>query len=127
MHRQQKGADHRKADRLEILDGTIGQVFVQIGRDGEAAGDADQQRIAVRLGARYELGADDAASTRAIVDHHLLIESFSQFLSDQACNDICPATGRLGHDQAYGFDGVGLCECSAGNQQYCRTVQQSVF
>ena len=55
-------------------------------------------------------GADDAAGTGAVVDHDLLTETFSNFLSDQSRDDVGAAAGWLRNDQAYWFGWVRLRE-----------------
>src|SRR5450759_3997502 len=49
----------------EVAERIVRQLFVQAGVDRKRSGASKQQRIAVRDGARRELGADNAASAAA--------------------------------------------------------------
>jgi hypothetical protein len=71
------------ADRREIAQGIVRQLLVDDPVHGEHARRAVQQRIAVGLGARHRLGADDPVRARAIVDDDLLAPIRGQLLRQQ--------------------------------------------
>ena len=63
--------------------------------------DHDEQRVAVRLGLRGELGADDAVGAAAIVHDDGLPPRLAQLLRDGARDDVGAAAGRKRHDEAH--------------------------
>jgi hypothetical protein len=56
--------------------------------------------VTVRRRTRGELGADDAVSTRAVVDDRLLPEPVAHLLREKAAEDVVAAARRERHYQA---------------------------
>src|SRR5258705_5381062 len=110
MHHQQKWTHHRETDRLEILERTVWQLRMQDGIEGETAGDAEQQGVAVGRRLRGKLGADDSARASAIIDDDLLSQALAELLRKHARYDVSAAARRLRYDQAHrpgGLIGTG--------------------
>ena len=70
-------------------------------------GISKQQRIAIRRRTRHQLGADDAARARTIVDHHLLPQHLRQAAGGDARHDVGRAAYGDRHDQADWALGIG--------------------
>ena len=67
--------------------------------DGERAGRAEQQRVAVGLGLVGEVGADIAAGTGLVLDHDRLSPSGLQFFADDAGQHVVDAAAGEGDDE----------------------------
>lgn len=98
----------RYAYRREILQRAIRQLLVQTRVDGQHAGITQQQRVAVRRRARHQFRPDDAAGAAAVIHDNLLAERLLQFQRNNTAHDVRAATGRLRHNKAHRFSGVGL-------------------
>ena len=69
--------------------------------DREVAERGHQQGVAIRRGARRDLGADHAAGAGAVLDNHPLAPQLAKLLPDHAGHDVGAAAGREGHDDAH--------------------------
>jgi hypothetical protein len=79
------------------------------GAKSASGSNAHQQRVAVGLGLGHDLGADDAAGARSVVDHHLLSQAGAEMLADQPRHDVEHAGARgERHDDAQRTVGIGL-------------------
>jgi hypothetical protein len=83
-------------------------------------GGAEDQRVAVRFGARDAQGADHAGGARLVVDHDRLPQCPAEALAEQAAIDVGRPAGREGHDQAHGLRGPGLGARHERRDQRCR-------
>ncbi len=61
----------------------------------------DQERVAVGLRARRELGSDIARGPAAVVDHHRLPQALGERRRDEPRDHVDAAAGRKGHDQPH--------------------------
>ena len=100
----EQGHRHRRdeADRREILARIHAELGVEARVDRQRPGVAEQQRVAVRRGARDRARADGAPAAAAVVDGHGLAESVGQLLRHHARHGIDAAAGRVRHDQRDG-------------------------
>ena len=103
LHEQHVRRVHQLRDRREVLDRIVGQVLEQAGIHRDR-GRGEQQRMAVRIGARHQRHAGVAAAAGAIVDDHALAERLRQRLGQDARDDVGRPAGRERHDQR---DGAG--------------------
>jgi hypothetical protein len=110
---QRRGIHHRH--RHEVGERIEGQPGIEI-RAHHQRCVAHQQRVAVGLGPGHDLGADDAARARPVVDHHLLPEGLTEMLADKPGHDVEHAgAGREGHDDAQRTAGIVLRRRRAGS------------
>ena len=100
------------------LDGVVRQLVQR--RAGGIARRHHGDRVAVRVGARRNLGADRAAGARAVVDDELLAELLGQPRRQQARDDVGAAAGRERHDHAHRplgpFSGLSMCSRQGCNE-----------
>ena len=82
---------------------------------------ADQDGVAVGLGARDRLGADIAAGAALVLDHHLLAPDLGQPVGEDARDHVGSAAGRKRHDQSDMTVGPALRPGSAdeGGRECC--------
>ena len=59
----------------------------------------DEQRVAVGSGFGREVGADNAAGARAVVDKNLLAKLFAELIGDDPPDHVVTAAGRERNDQ----------------------------
>ena len=120
--RQQRYRGYRSEhfQRLEI------ELGIKRGRDRKRSGRPEQQRVAVRLGARRGLGTERGARAGPVLDDHLLSEPAGQLVRDQASHRVDRAARRKRHDhldQPRGIllrcGGSGGNEPSTGSEQRC--------
>src|SRR4029079_8735593 len=90
------------ADRGEILEGVVGQFWIEELVQRMAAGDQDQ-RVAVRRRLRERLRRDRAAGARTIFDDRLLSPGLRQRLPERARQYVDGAAGGVGHQDPYGL------------------------
>ncbi|SPA49127.1 protein of unknown function [Cupriavidus taiwanensis] len=113
-HRGQVG------DGGEVLGGIVGQSRVDRRIDAVGRGRGDAQRIAVRRGLGQEGGADAAAGTAAVVDHHGLAQLLAELVGDDARDDVGGAACGERHHQRDRLGGVaglgGGAERQAGGE-----------
>ncbi|MCY1361048.1 hypothetical protein D9M69_477010 [compost metagenome] len=116
-HQHQREA-RQLADIDEVLVGVVRQLLVQrrIGR--ERGGVGGQHGVAVGLGVRDGIGADDGGRARPVVDHHLLAQPRRDRLGDGARHHVGAAAGRVGHDPADRLGGpvIGVRGRAGGEQ-----------
>jgi hypothetical protein len=86
-----------------------------VGRRGGHRGHA--QRITVRRGLGRFIGANHAAATRLVFNHHDLAHGFAQGICHGAGNDVGRTTGRKRHLEFDDFVGVALCIRLAGQRK----------
>ena len=89
-------------DRREILHRVVGAVLDQALIGGVGLVGAEHQRVAVGLGARHRVGADDARSARTILDHDGLAEIGRRLLGDHPCQRVDRTARRVGHNDRDG-------------------------
>ncbi len=128
---RQLGIDHQDVrvggghgDRREIPDGIVMQVLVDGRIDGDRAGLAEQERVAVGFRLRHHLGAEDRACAAAVLDHDRLADRFPDALGDDARHRIRAAARRIGNDELdrprriiVGADGGDRERASGGQSQ----------
>ena len=94
-------AERDQRDRREVALPVVGQwLAVQCRRDRDRPVGDEVKGVSVGIGTCRELGADDTAGARLVVDDDLLAPEFSKLLSDQARKQVAAATGRIRHDEA---------------------------
>ena len=76
------GAGRNDADRRETLH-RIERLLVEPWVDG-VRHRYDEYRVTVGIGFRREIGADNAAGARAVIDKNLLAELFAELIGDDA-------------------------------------------
>jgi len=94
--------------RLEVAQRIVWHFGFQIGHDRERGLARHKERIAVRRRLDRELGADDRAGTRPVVDEELLRRAARQLVDDRARDDVIAAAGRVGHDYPHRFRRIRL-------------------
>ena len=99
VHHQDIGIGRGHADRHQVLFRIVGEFRVDARVDRDRTGLTEQQRVAVRIGALDDLGADAAIAAAAIFDHEGLAERVADFLADDARGRVRRAAGRERHDQ----------------------------
>ena len=62
---------------------------------------SEEQRVSIRRAAGDELGTDDAAGTRPIVDHNVAPPLFRELRPEQSPEYVHPAACGEGHDNAH--------------------------
>ena len=87
LHEQHVRRVHQLRDRREVLDRIVGQALEQAGVHRDR-GRGEQQRVAVRVGARHHRDAEVAAAAGAVVDDHALPERLRQRLRQDARDDV---------------------------------------
>ena len=95
-------------DRREILHRIERPALDQALVGGMGLVGAEDQRVAVRLGARHRAGADDARRAGAVLDHDRLLEVGRRLLRDQPRQRVDRPAGRVGHDDGDGAARKGL-------------------
>ena len=101
-HHQHVRHDGDAGDRRKILHRVVRTVLDQALIDGMGLAGAEDQRVAVGLGTRHRVGADDARSAGAVLDHDRLPQLGCRLLRDQARHDVDRPAGRVGHDDGDG-------------------------
>ena len=79
------------------------KLLIERGARGKR-GIGEEQRVAVRRGARHGFGPDDRAAAGAVLDDELRAQALAVFLRREPCHDVDAAAGRVGDDHA---DGLG--------------------
>jgi hypothetical protein len=64
-------------------------------------GAADQQGVAIRIGARDRLGADIGAAAAFVLDDDLLAPDFGQRIGDDAGDRVGRSSRRIGHHEPH--------------------------
>ena len=86
-------------DRGQVAAGVVAQaVALQVGRNGDLSGGAEQQRVAIGGGADHGHGADLPGGAGAVFHDDGLGERGAQWLGQQARHDVHAAAGREGDD-----------------------------
>jgi hypothetical protein len=93
------GHDRQHGDGHELRP-VVGQGLVEVVVDRERAGRAAQQRVAVGLGAKGDLGPDIAAGAGAVVDDHRLVPGARERFGDDAAERVRRSTRREGDNDA---------------------------
>ena len=70
---------------------------------------AHDHRVAVRRRFHRKFGGDVAVAAGAVVDEHLLAETFAEFLREHATDRVGAATGGVRDDEADRLLRIGLC------------------
>lgn len=98
-HHQQAEKRHEAADRGEVGHRVIAQFAVQMNVDGVRADMTDEQCVAIGRGIAYRHRTGHPATTRLVVDQHLLAEVVRQPLGQQPCRGVCATTRGKRHHQ----------------------------
>ena len=95
------------------------------------AGGAHGERVAIGIRPRRDLGADGAACTAAIINHHLLAEFFAELLSHQTRDDVGGTARGKRHDEADRLGWIIILRAHRAAHQHQRgsdnTMQVFVF
>ncbi len=100
-------------DRLELVR-LVGEVLEDAVGDRVRAGIADQDGVAVRLGADHLGRADRAAAAGAVFHDGRLAPGGLQMRGEQPAHDVGRAAGRGRHDEADGFGGLPVRKARRG-------------
>ena len=103
---QQQGLRRDHAQRGEVSGAVVLDCRIDQARDGHFVGRAQQQRVAVGLGARHALRADGAARAAEVLDDDALAQLLRQFFTEQARGQVDAAARGIAHDQRDGMVGV---------------------
>ena len=108
MHDEDRGAVGDLGDRREAPDRVVAGILHQCRHHAERRAGADQQRVAVGLGAGHRLRSERAARARPVLDHHALSEARWHHLRDHAGGDVGRSARSERHDQLDGLGRIGL-------------------
>ena len=98
----------QRGDRGEVLDRVVAEARVERRIDGERAGIAEHQHMAVGRRLRHHVGGDDAAGARHVLDDERLAERRGEFLREQPRQHVRIAAGTGGRDQPHRSGRPGL-------------------
>ena len=101
-HDQRERHHRGERDRHQVLLGVVGEPLDPVLVDGDLAGLAHQQRVAVGRRRHHRLRADGAGRAGAVLDHDGLAERFGERHRDQARDDVAGAARRIGDDDVDG-------------------------
>src|SRR5262245_8837065 len=116
MDREQNSRGNRECDRIEVLDGIVGDRAVK-GRIDDQGGCGDEKSIAVGRRFRRSAHADIAACASYILNKELLPEMFGKSLRDQTRKQTGRAAGLIVHGPEYRTRRRGLCPCGEGDKR----------
>ena len=116
-HHQDVRHDGDPGNRRKILHRVVRPALDQALIDDMGLAGAEDQRVAVGLGARHRVGADDARRAGAVFDHDRLPQFGCRLLRDQAGHDVDRPAGRVGHDDGDGAARKSLGASAAGGGQ----------
>ncbi|MNT19765.1 hypothetical protein D3C72_1550370 [compost metagenome] len=102
VHHQDVGQVADTDDGREAGFRVVALLLVQADIDGQRAGGAEQDGVAVGLGVGDVFGADVAAGAAAVLDDDVLLERLSEFFGQAARQGVGGAARRKGHDQRDG-------------------------
>ena len=107
MHRQNIRRGSHLADRREIFDHVIRQLFEKhrVHGIGHAA---HQQRVTIGGGTRHQLRTDVGAAAGTIFHDHLLADILGKFRRHHARHKIDATAGYIGRDKTNGAGRVTL-------------------
>ncbi|KAG0763917.1 hypothetical protein G6F22_018329 [Rhizopus arrhizus] len=120
-----------RADEASFTTSTLGTEITSRVVDGVGADVAHQQGVAIGLGARHRLRADDACGARAVFHDDLLPQPGAQLVRDQPRGDVGGAAGRGRNDKGdrpFRPGGMGLAcqgECHRAGSQPAMRVQHA--
>ena len=109
MHGQYERRDRQLGDGGEIARRVVGHLGIERDVQRDFGRSAQEERVAVGRALRDNLGADHAARSAAVVDHHVLSPLFSELLRDRPPQQIVTAAGRIGNHDANRLGRVALC------------------
>src|SRR5262245_51661809 len=101
-------AEHAARHGNEVALGTVRQVRVQAGIDGDRWVRGEEKGVAVGRRSRDRLRADVAAGAGLVVDDERLFKRVAQRLREEAGVKIGSPAGRRGHDEPHRFCGPGV-------------------
>ena len=113
MHREQLRHGGEQAHGGKVLHHVERQLRVDVRVDGERAGGADDDGVAVGRGPGNVLDADDAVGAGTVVDDHRVVHSLVQLLRERPRQYVDRPAGRIGHYDADRFERKLLCVCEA--------------
>ena len=94
-------------DRHEVLVDVVGHGHAEC-RVGDHRGRRQQDGVAVGFRLGDDLGADDGAAARLVLDDHRLAQQSGELLGDDAGGGVGRSARRIGHDETDGPLGKGL-------------------
>src|SRR5262245_34962642 len=113
MHQHDIWHPDQARDRRDVTYEIEVESLVERGVTG-VRGKGQKERIAIGSSSHDRLGGDVGARARAVLDDKLLPKSLREPLSDQACNNIDPATSGSAADNAHRARRIGLSPSNAG-------------
>ena len=105
VHREHIGRPAQIGDVGEIAHRVETRILVHGGREHVRGHAGDDERVAVGLGTRHRLGADETAAAGAVLDEELLAEHRAELLAEHAPQEVVRAAGRVGHDHPHRLGG----------------------
>ena len=108
-----EGQHHKRAsghvgNRAQVSDRVVGDVGVQIGRNGDGRIGRKQQGVAVGDSLGNKVGANGAAGAGFVFHHHRLFPQRAQLLRQHPAINVGRAAGREGDDDLHRLVGKGL-------------------
>ena len=108
-------------DRREVLARIEAGIGIEARIDGDRAGMAEEQGVAVRRALDEGPGADQAGAAGAVVHHDLLTQRDRKLFRHDAGHGVDAAARRIGHDQRDGPGGIVLGEGAGTNTKSDRS------
>ena len=122
VHHHYEVARRKHSHRRKIFGQAVGQIGIDIRMDSGARAD-HADGVAVRRRAGNDFCADDAVSTRAIVDGYRHAEAFSQPHADQPRQCVIGAACCKAHDKTDRFCRVRRCRRLCSGIEKCHARQ----
>jgi len=115
MDHEDVARGYEQGDRREIPRRIEAELRIHhaVGRHRHAA---DQDRVAVGVGAHHRLHADVGSGARAVLHQHGLAEPLGERRRERARQDVHRAAGRGWHDEAQRLGGKPLAGCQCGKE-----------
>ena len=110
-------------DRHEILVDVVGHGHAERG-NGDHGGRRQQDGVAVGFRLGDDLGADDGAAARLVLDDYRLAKQSGELLGDDAGRGVGRSARRIGHDEADGPLGKRLRATGLRNGGHSRGSQK---
>ena len=108
MYYQYQRRSHGQRHRRKLLVCIVRQLGIYRRVDGQHAGVAQQQGVAIRRRARHIFRTDHPITAGAVVHDHRRPPTLHPLLPQQTRHHIRRPAGRIGHHQAYRLDRISI-------------------